>query len=153
MEMAAKAGCMNQWMSNGVWRVRTTAVGPDNGDSGGPQIGWMVSEEWTSLAKRPVAPGDTAITDQQLVLANGDTIASSNSAGTSMNANQLVFHTFNPGGSFSHQQRFRQANLDASNKPVRLLITFDGKLEKQRPNQPQFTTSSPNFRISFACSK
>jgi len=154
MQMAATSGCMNQWMSNGVWRVRATAVAPDMGnDNSGPQIGWMITQEWTNLTKRPIAPGDTAVTDQQLVLANGDTVASTNSAGTSLNFQQLTYHTFPPGGSFTYQQRFRSAPFDATNKPVRLLVTFDAKAEKERTTHPQFTGSTPNFRISFECTK
>jgi hypothetical protein len=72
---------------------------------------------------------------------------------TLMNFGQLASHTFPPGSSFTYQQRFRSAPFDATNKPVRFLITFDAKMEKQRTNAPQFTGSTPNFRISFECSK
>jgi hypothetical protein len=153
-QMAATPGCLNQWMSNGVWRMRATAVAPDMGnDNSGPQIGWMVTQDWTNMTKRSIAPGDTAITDQQLVLANGDTVASSNSTGTSLNFGQLANRTFAPGSSFTYQQRFRGAPFDATNKPTGLLVTFDAKAEKQRSNNPQYTGSTPNFRISLECSK
>jgi len=152
-QMAATSGCLNQWMSNGVWRMRATAVAPDMGNDNAVQIGWMVTQDWTNLTQRSLVPSDTAITDQQLVLANGDTVASSNSAGTTMNFGQLATRTFAPGASFTYQQRFRGSPFDAANKPTGLLVTFDAKAEKQRTHNPQYTGSTPNFRISFECSK
>jgi hypothetical protein len=47
----------------------------------------------------------------------------------------------------------RMPNLNASDKPVRLLVTFDAAKEKQNPNAPQYTSNPPNFRISLACTK
>jgi hypothetical protein len=153
-EIKAVSGCLNQWMSNGVWRMRVTAIGPDNNnDPSGPQIGWMVTEDWVSLVNRPIAPGDTNVTDQQIVLTSSDTIASSNSAGTQMNFGQLVNRTFAPGSSFTYQQRFRQANLNFSDKPVKLIVTFDAVKEKTYTHAPQYTANPPNFRISFDCTK
>jgi hypothetical protein len=152
-QVAAVPGCMNQWLSNGVWRVRATAVAADTGnDNSGPQIGWMITEDWVSLVTRPIAPGDTNMTDQQLTLAGGNTIASSNSAGTTMNMAQLGSHTFPPAGSFTYQQRFRQAPFDASDKPVRLLFTFNAKAQNQNPNAPHYK-SPADLRIDLTCTK
>jgi len=153
-QIPGKEGCMNEWMSNGVWRMRTTAIAPDNNnDNSSPQIGWMITEDWVSLVNRPISPSDTNTTDQQLVLGSGNTIASSNTAGTSINFGQLGYHTFAPGGSFTYQQRFRLAPFDPTDKPVRLIVTFDATKEKMSTHAPQFTSNPPNFRISFQCSK
>jgi hypothetical protein len=152
-QVAAIPGCLNQWVSNGVWRARATAVAPDTGDAAGaPQIGWMITEEWVSLVSRPIAPGDTNMTDQQLTLTGGNTIASSNSAGTTMNFSQLAYRTFPPGGSFTYQQRFRQAPLDPSDKPVKLLFTFNAKTQNQKPNAPHYKIPA-DFRIDLTCTK
>jgi len=151
-QIAAKEGCMNQWMSNGVWRVRATALGPDNGN-GGPQIGWMITEDWVSLVHRAIAPGNTNVTDQQLVFAGGNTVASSNSAGTTMNMADLLARTFPPGGSFTYQQRFRPTGpFAASDKPVKLILTFNATAEKKNANAPQYKNPA-NFRISLTCTK
>jgi hypothetical protein len=151
-QIAGTQGCVNQWMSNGVWRVRATAIGPDN-NGGGPQIGWMITEDWASLVNRPLAPGDTNVTDQQLVLASGNTIASSNSAGTQMNWMQLTTRTFAPRSLFTYQQRFRMSSFNASDKPVKLIVTFDANKEKLFTHMPQYKVIPPNFRIGLTCSK
>lgn len=150
-EIPGKQGCVNQWMSNGVWRVRATAIAPDSPD--GTQIGWAVTEQWTSQAKRKIAPSETLVTDQQLVLASGDTIASSNSAGSSMSTAKLTFNEFAPGGTLTYTQLFRPTGFNATDKPVKLIVTFDAAGENQRANMPHYTTVPPNYRISLGCVK
>ncbi|MBV8460501.1 MAG: hypothetical protein JO009_06395 [Candidatus Eremiobacteraeota bacterium] len=152
-QVAALPGCMNQWLTNGVWKIRATAIAPDNNnDPTSPQIGWMISEDWVNMTGRALAPGDSFDTDQYLVTASGNNTPSSNSVGTSLNKQQLDFHTFAPGGSFTYQQRFRWSPLDASDKPVRLLVTFDAAQENKNPNRPHYKTPA-NFRIDLTCSK
>lgn len=152
-QVAAMEGCMNQWISNGVWKMRATAIAPDNNnDPTSPQIGWMITEDWVSLVGRPIAPSDTMDTDQYLITASGNNVPATNSAGTSMNKEQLDFHTFPAGGSFTYQQRFRWGPFSASDKPVRLLLTFDAVKENARVNAPHYKTPA-NFRVNLECSK
>ena len=152
-QVAAREGCLHQWLSNGVWKMRATAISPDNDDApNGPQIGWMITQDWVSLASRPITPGDTLVGDQYLITQSGNNVASSNSAGTSMNKAQLDFHTFAAGGSFTYQQRFRWSNVLTTDKPVRLLVTFDAAKENVREHMPHYETPA-NFRINLECSK
>jgi hypothetical protein len=153
-EIPAKVGCMNEWMSNGIWKVRATAVGIDNnGDPSSPQIGWMITEDWVNLTSRPLAPGDTNASEQQIALASGNTIAVTNSAGAQMNWGQLMNRSFAPGSSFTYQQRFRQGGLDPNDKPAKLIVPFNATLQNARVGAPHYTVNPPNFRISFACTK
>ena len=150
-EIPAAQGCMHQWMSNGLWRVRVTAIAPYN-DPGGPQIGWKVTEDWTSLAKKPIVAGDTNISVQQLVLGNGDTLESDAGVISSGTFDQLVAHTFAPGSSFTYQQNFLQIPFNPE-KPVKLIVTFDAATEKKITYRPQYKVIPPNFRISLECTK
>jgi hypothetical protein len=149
-EIPAVQGCMNQWMSNGLWRVRATAIAP--ADSGGPQIGWKVTEEWTSLAHQSIAAGDTMVSVQQLVLANGDTLESDAGVTTSGSFATLVLHVFAPGTSLTYQQAFIQIPFTAD-KPVKLIVTFDAAKEKLITYRPQYKVNPPNFRINLECTK
>jgi len=152
-QIAAGEGCMHQWMANGIWKMRATATASDNNnDPTGPQIGWMITEDWVNLASRPLAPLDTNSGDQYLITASGQNTPSSNSAGTSMNMQQLVFHTFPPGGSFTYQQRFRWAGINPADKPTKLLLTFDAAKQNARVGAPHFKTPA-NFRIDLTCTK
>ncbi len=150
-EIPAVQGCMNQWMSNGLWRVRATAVAPNNG-GGDTQIGWTVTQEWTSLAHQSIAAGDTMIGVQQLVLGNGDTLESDAGVTSSGSFGQLTLHTFAPGSSLTYQQQFIQIPFSPV-KPVKLIVTFDAAKEKLITYRPQYKVNPPNFRINLECTK
>ncbi|MBC5805034.1 MAG: hypothetical protein DLM53_01195 [Candidatus Eremiobacter antarcticus] len=151
-EIKGTQGCVHQRMSNGIWRVRVTAVGPNN-DLSGNQNGWAITEDWTSLAHQSLSPGDTNVTDQQLVLTSGNTLASSSGVISSGSFSQMAFHTFAPGSSFTYQQRFIQLPFPLSDKPVKLLVTFDAAKQKLATHRPQFKSNPPNFRIDLTCTK
>lgn len=150
-EIKGATGCVNQWMSNGLWRVRATAVGPN--DTSGTQNGWAITEEWANVSHQSVAPGDTNVTDQQLVLTSGNTISSSSGVISSGSFAQMAYHTFAPGGSFTYQQRFIQLPFALADKPVRLIVTFDAVKQKLSTHRPQYKTIPANFRIDLTCTK
>lgn len=152
----AQAGCMNQWMFNGVWRVRVTNVAPI---PAGDVQGWNVTMQWangTSFAG--ISPTDTVKQDLVLALANGDTLTATDSTRGSMNQQQLDFHTFPASGQFTYTQMFITQNFDANNKPAKLLVTFD--VPKYRASHPgseakfwKLKTPAYNYRIDLTCSK
>jgi len=152
-QIAAFEGCSNQWLSNGVWKMRATGVAPDNNnDPSSPQIGWLVTEDWVNLTGKTVAPWDTFTTDQYLITAGGSNVASSNGVSTGLTMQKLTMHEFASGEKFTYQQNFRWAGFSAGDKPTRLLVTFDAVSQNKRVNGPHFKMPG-NFRINFECSK
>jgi hypothetical protein len=151
-ELPAKEGCLNQWMANGLWKMRATQVAPEMNN--GTQIGWQVSEEWVNISGRKISPGGSWITDEQLVLSNEDTVSSGNSTLTGLKFGELNSHNFDPGASYTHVQNFRydRPAFDPSNKPIKLLVVFDVGAYKYFNGKP-FPGSPPNFRIRFSCRK
>lgn len=157
MEVGAQSGCVNQWMFNGMWRVRVTNVAPI---PAGDVSGWNVTMQWangTSFAG--ISPVDTMKQDLVLALQNGDTLAATDSTRGNMNQQQLDFHTFPASGQFTYTQMFlTQAAADPNNKPVKLLVTFD--VPKYRAAHPGSSakfwrqkTPSYNYRIDLTCTK
>src|ERR1700681_1112325 len=67
--------CMNQWVFNGVWRVKATKVEPFM--DGTQQVGWQVTESWRNGTTQEMAPGDSLLKDQVLALDDGSSIAAS----------------------------------------------------------------------------
>src|SRR5690242_2847288 len=61
----ARTGCMNQWLFNGIWRVRVTKVEPLM--NGSQQAGWQVTQTWRNGTATPIAPSDSMMKDEQLV--------------------------------------------------------------------------------------
>jgi hypothetical protein len=157
-QVAAQEGCMNEWMFNGVWRVRVTQLAFKPQDNDGPAA-WTVAMQWangTSIAG--LSPADTRKQDMNLVFSNGDTLATSESTRATMNQQLLDFHTFPAAAQFSFTQQFISSSpLDPNNKPQRILITFDvATYKKQHPTDAKFwTLKTPayNYRISFGCTK
>ena len=57
-QLLGKEGCMNQWMSNGVWKMRVLGVGPNPPDAtAANQYGWRVKQEWVNVTHGKVYAG------------------------------------------------------------------------------------------------
>ena len=144
-EVPAHEGCLGQAVSDGNWRVRVTGVelGTDVGQT--TPTGWNVAEEWTNSSGRKLSPNGTWLFDQQLVLASGDTMG----AGTLA---QLGAHDFAPRESSRYTQPFRvfREAFDQSNKPIKLLLTFNAKLYAIF-STPKYSGATPNIRIRLDC--
>ena len=151
VEVAAHEGCLNQWLSNGVWRVRVSNLEPYTHDN--QQVGWQLTEDWVNLTSHTTAPGFTTLQDQQLALKSEDTVSSGNSTLTTLTSQKLTFHDFAPGGSFKHTQPFwPNPPFESANTPSKLLIMFDAKREAQNSTAPQFSGPA-NIRVNLGCSK
>lgn len=140
-----REGCMDQWLFNGVWRVRITAVEPFS--EGGRVDGWQVTEVWRNGTFQELAPTHSSLTGQRLELANGTL------DGGGLSLQSLNFNNFAPAGQFTYKQVFVASgnSFDPSNKPKGLLINFDnGQLSTQK-QFPQFTTSQYNFHFKLDC--
>ena len=149
---------MNQWMFNGVWRVRVTNVAFHPAGDGAN--GWDVTMQWNNGTHvAGISPTDTRKQDMVLALANGDTIAATDTTHGNLNQQQLDFHTFPVAGQFTYTQTFFSSNtLDQNNKPAKLLITFDAATHlKQHPGKEakfwNVKTPGYNYRIDLTCSK
>lgn len=150
-QIDAVSGCRNQWVSNGAWKMRATAVSADFGEPGSTtQIGWFVAQDWVALVKS--SPMDTSAGDQFLVTTSGQDVASSNSVDTTLTSQKLDYHDFAAGELFSYKQNFRWSPFDANDKPVRLLVTFDAVAQNKRDDAPHLKLPA-NFRIDLTCSK
>jgi hypothetical protein len=153
-EVQAHEGCINQWLSNGLWRVRVTKLEMSTDPSNNQPNGWLVRQEWVNLTGRTIIPNSTSMLDQQIVLPNADTVSSGNATTTTLNFQQLGYHSFAPGGSFAYTQRFWLGpTFDPSAKPVKLLIMFDAKNEAKNSLLPQFHSGAPNIRVKLDCTK
>lgn len=147
-DAAAREGCKDQWLFNGVWRVRVTDVEPYM--NGGQQIGWQVTEVWGNGTSKELAPSDTSYKLQTLELTTGSIAANGSTTGA-LSEQAVAFNELPPAGKFTHKQLFVVNNLDPSNKPKGLLITFDGNALAQEKSRPQFTTSKYNFHFDLGC--
>src|SRR5579864_307718 len=107
-------GCMNQWMFNGVWRVRVTKVEPFM--DGAQQAGWQVTESWRNGTRQEISPGDSLEKDQVLALEDGSSIAASTTNTGSMSMGVMASHSLAQAAQFTYIQVFRAANVNPAVK-------------------------------------
>lgn len=158
-QVSAQSGCLNQWMFNGVWRVRVTGVAFQ--PAGDKPNAWNVTMQWgNGTSYSGISPTDTMKQDLVLALANGDTLTATDSVTGSLNQQQLDFHTFPASGQFTYTQTFLSSQtLDPNNnKPAKLLVTFDvAKYRQYHPGKDakfwRLKTPGYNYRIDLTCSK
>ncbi len=159
-QLNATEGCLNQWMSNGIWKMRVTGIEPgllSPDDPSSEQIGWRVTQEWTNATSRSLFPGDlpsgpileTNVTDEYLVTQSGNNASSANTVG---NMGPFGGHEFAPGATFTFKQLFGWSPFDKTDKPTRLLVTFDAKKQNALAGHPHYHMPA-NFRINLECSK
>ena len=150
---------MNQWMFNGMWRVRVTNVAFRPEVPGGNANGWDVTMQWANGTSFPnIAPGDTNKQDLVLALANGDTMAATQTTSGTLNEQKLDYHSFPASGQFTYTQMFNSGDkLDPNNKPVKLLVTFDvAAYKKYHGTTGKYwnqKTAGYNYRIDLTCDK
>ena len=157
-QVGAQAGCMNQWMFNGVWRVRVTKVAFH--PAADVANGWDVTMQWNNgTSYAGVTPGDSMMQDLVLALSNGDTITTTDTTHGNLNQQQLYFHSFPASGQFTYTQMFLSSQtLDQNNKPSKLLITFDVPAYRKTHSGSEakfwrLKTPGYNYRIDLTCSR
>jgi hypothetical protein len=157
-EAKAQPGCMNQWLFNGMWRVRVTKVAFHAKDDQRPN-GWDVTMQWRNGT--PIAglyPTQTNMQDMVLAFKNGDTLSAAATTTGSLIQQKLTFHEFPPSGQFTFTQEFRSADpLDEANPPAKLLVTFDVATYKKNTGSTGkfWTMKTPayNYRVDLTCDK
>ena len=161
-QLAATQGCMNQWMSNGVWKMRVLSVGPNPlGATANNQYGWRIKQEWVNVTHGKVYPGGlpdvgnhvapTNVSDEFLATKSGNNGSSFNMAGGfALGARNIPFL---PGEPYVFEQLIVWSPFDAADTPTRLLVTFDtttqSKVKLSIP-VPRYRMPA-NFRINLTC--
>jgi len=138
-QVTALEGGMNDWLFNGIWRLRVTSVKPN--DDGRP--GWKVGIELRNGTKLDnVAPGGTGLDSVSLIMEDGNAIkpynitdfADKGLGQGATNAMDLLFYDDDGGG----------------RKPNRLVVRIvpDDFTKNFLKNQGAgYTVADPSFRV------
>jgi hypothetical protein len=152
-QLAAREGCMNQWLFDGLWRLRVLSVAPVT-DSTGLLPGYAVtievrngSQTTTQLEKTGVSQGPAG----HLVFDDGNTLDST-SAGDIVAWNNVYFKNLPPSAGFTHTINYYFNPKPATiPKPVKWLWDIDKS--KEWKDAPRYTIADPSFRVDLTCSK
>jgi len=142
-------GCMNEWLFNGVWRMRVTGFKPVD-DFGTKGIG--VNLEARNGTTKTLALGTSGVDGQgqgvDLVTTDGDAMTLDASGfQTSLGYKQIV-----QGGAAKATLHFHFQNpADAGKKPGKLIVQFDQK-NVQVPGV-KYPIKNPSLRVNLTCDK
>ncbi|PYE54121.1 hypothetical protein [Deinococcus yavapaiensis] len=155
-QQTALEGCRNEWLFNGIWRMRVTGVTPitDAGRGGWPGIG--VTVEWRNGTASVINLSKTGIEKgTSVAFANGDTW--NVSQGSSWV--DAVFKDLPQGAANIMQYKFWLP--DSGNKsaplptPDKLVVTVDPNQLRNWPSlgNIRYTAANPSFRVNLRCTK
>jgi hypothetical protein len=157
---ASLEGCLNQTLSNGVWKVKAHQLiksYPITGDTNFP--GWSVTLEITNQSTTTIMLADGGFSDTgfdiQIAFADAKVLRSE-----SYDVQNLTFASLPKNGSISHVVDFlypypTPKDLDLSKPPTELLIgNSSSKISaKLKSKGVKFNTNLPGFKIDLTCSK
>jgi len=152
-ERPSLSGCRNEWLFNGVWRVRIGDVTRISKDGSTP--GWGVNIEVRNGTRATLLPTDAGWDGNgqgvQVAFADASTVSVD-----PYDVQKLTFNSFPQGGSFIYQLKFYAPDASAGQRqPTKLLIEIDPKGigDSTRAKGVSFTVPSPSLRVDLTCAR
>lgn len=141
----SRNGCLNQWLFNGVWRAQVTKVEPIV--NSGKQVGWQVTQSWRNGTGRELAPADSSLLAEQIVLSSGAKLEAEEHR-----QQGLAYNTLAPSGQYTYTQVFYGSNMtvDPNDKPKTMQVAFDNRIVSTS-NKPHFSSKQYNFDYDLTC--
>jgi hypothetical protein len=152
-QLSASEGCMNQWLFDGLWRLRVTNVAPVM-DSMGLLPGYAVTISVRNGSNATTQLEQTGVQLKpagHLVFDDGNTLDSTDAADI-VSWNNELFKDLPPSAGFTHTiNYFFNPKPATIPKPVKWLWDIDKS--KAWKNAPHYTIADPSFRVDLTCSK
>jgi hypothetical protein len=139
-QVAALEGCLNEWIFNGIWRVRATNPTPITGDRNGLSVRF---EFRNGTQANGIAPSGTGWGGVQVALDDGTTVSAANT-------NDVRDPGYVPGG--SHMQTLEFFWDDVTRTPKKLIVVFNPK-EMNTSANVKFSVPDPSLRVKLDCTK
>jgi hypothetical protein len=139
-QVAALEGCLNEWLFNGIWRVRVTDPQVMTGDRNGMTYRF---EFRNGTKETGFAPSGTGWGGLQLALDDGTTVGAAN-------VNDITDPPYLSGG--SHAQTIEFFWDDTQRTPSKLIVLFNPKAMNTSANV-KFSVPDPSLRIKTDCQK
>jgi hypothetical protein len=146
-QLGALQGCVDQWVFNGVWRVRVTKVS-SIASPFGALPGYSVSLDVRNGSKSDAMLMQTGVSAPVLALADGNILELSTEDGVAWN--NKFFENLPPSAGFTISLPYYMSTKPASMpKPQKLIVEIDAK--KAWHGQPHYQVGDPSLRIDLNC--
>jgi hypothetical protein len=139
-QVTALEGCLNEWIFNGIWRVRATNPTAITGNRNGLSVRL---EFRNGTQANGVAPAGTGWGGVQVALDDGATVSA-------VNTNDVRDPPYVPGG--SHMQTLEFFWDDVARTPKKLIVVFNPK-DMNTSFKIKFSAPDPSLRIKLDCTK
>jgi len=145
----ALTGCTNQWLFNGVWRVRVMTVAPIT-KAGVNYPGYAVTLQSRNGSHQTVSWAYSGVSDPSLILDDGTVLQQD--IDSTISWHNDFYKDLPQSAGFTHTLNFYMDSAVATPpKPAKLLIEVDPK--KEGTTAPRYTTATPSLRVDLTCSK
>lgn len=152
-ERPSLSGCRNEWLFNGVWRVKVGSVTRISRDGTTP--GWGVNVEVRNGSRVTIMPTDAGWNGNglgvQLAFADASTVSVD-----PYDVQRLTFNSFPQGGSLTYQLKFYAPDAaTAQRQPSKLLIEIDPKAigDSIHARGVAFSVPNPSLRVDLDCTR
>jgi hypothetical protein len=159
-QKAATQGCLNQWLFNGIWRLKVDSIAALSDPSMVGWYGWGATVEVRNGTTRDdYTLAYTGLTDMDLAFADASTLSITATAAGHSSWGTISSHQFPQASSYKQLLDFwypvntKQSDVQ---KPTKLLALFDPKPQAYHAgtfHEPNFTTPTPSFRVDLTCTK
>lgn len=154
-QKASVEGCMNEWLFNGIWRMRVTKAEVVTNPSRGNIPGYAITVEINNGTKDTLSLNGAGIDAGQavtVVLQDGNQVGY-NYGGDYVDA---VFRKLMQGSGlkFTYQiwpEPYPTLAEAQANKPVKFLMEVKPKINGD--TKSKFTVPDPSFRVNLTCTK
>jgi hypothetical protein len=158
-ERPSLEGCMNEYLFNGVWRIKATKLDKIFKDGDPHYPGWGVTLEFRNGSKTTLMPTNAGVdgTGIGIQVAFGDANTLSVDA---LDVQKMTFANLPQGGVTTQQLKFFYPyplpnNTDTYQAPKKLLLEVNPKGigDSTKAKGVAFNTPNPSFRVNLTCSK
>ena len=155
-ERPSLEGCMNEYLFNGVWRIKASKLERIFRNSDKTFPGWGLTVELRNGTQTTLIAPDAGISGTgagvQVAFADANTLAVDG-----IDVQKLTYASLPPGGVVTHQLKFfypypAPATLQT---PVKFLLEVDSKGvgDSTRAKGVAFSSANPSFRVRLDCTK
>ncbi|AZI43652.1 hypothetical protein EHF33_13580 [Deinococcus psychrotolerans] len=156
-QKASVSGCINEWLFNGVWRMRVTKVMPIKDEAGyNYGSGWGIAVEIRNGTAQTIRLADTGIVyngAMNLAFSDGDSWAKDTREGWQ----DKTYAKLPQGAGFLYTFRMypeaKMADADVLAKPPQKFLLENLKKIDSDLKNVGFTVPDPSFRVDLTCKK